>query len=146
MKLQTEILSYLIFTTIVLSLSSLSIYYFFSFHETFSKYMNRLNAYFIVNVFETPTIMFNSVCEFCKVEISFQINHSKPLEQIFVIETLSDGREIRARYEEIRSRESLNSTILNLNKVFNLYLSAISTEKIVFSLDKPARTISAKNV
>lgn len=104
-----------------------------------------MNIYSMVNVFESPIIIFSSICSFCRVEVLFQINHTKPLEQFFIIENYSDRNETKAKYEEVRSRENIISSILNLNKNFNFDLYAISAERIVFSLDKFRGVISAKN-
>ncbi|MEM5830739.1 MAG: hypothetical protein QXO40_00855 [Candidatus Aenigmatarchaeota archaeon] len=142
MKFQAEIISYLFFVLLIFTISSFLIYYFSFLSGFISKSFNKLNLYSILNVLESPILIFNSICDYCKVNYIFNINTSRA--HNFLILISSNNSEIK--YEELYSSSIISSKLFNYSKNFTYDIYAASTKRIFFEINKINNIITVKNI
>lgn len=143
MKSQIEIVSYLLFVVLVIIISSFLISYFWFIGSRISRDINKLNLYSFLNIFESPIIIFNSVCNFCKVNYLLWINYSLPSNSLFLVSNHSFSK---IKYEELYSSAIIYSNLLNYPLIFFIDISAHSARKIYFELNTFENKIVVKNI
>ncbi|MEM0324325.1 MAG: hypothetical protein QXW35_00275 [Candidatus Aenigmatarchaeota archaeon] len=143
MKFQAEIISYLSFVLIIFIILSFLIYYFYFLSDFISKNFNKLNMYSVLNIFESPILIFNSACDYCKVSYIININTSFRTHN-FLILISSDSSKIK--YEELFSSSVISSGLFNYSKKFVYDIYAASTKRIFFEFNKINNVITIKNI
>jgi len=131
-KLQTELFSYTVFALIVVFVTSVFVFYFYFLRNLWQEKINFYNLYTILNVIETPILTINSVCNYCKVSFSFNLNFSIPRLYVYLIS--SSGNSLF--YDELYSESKIQSSLLNLNSFYLIESRASSDREISISLDK----------
>lgn len=141
-SLQTEILSYVVFSFIIFSLISFLIIFFLFLRDRIAKDVNNFNVYSILNLIESPILIFDSVCNYCKVNYKFNINYSIPRNYLFYVS--SEGN-LRIRYEELYSATFLYSNIFNKNSTYFFDIIASSDKEISVEINRFLNKIEIKN-
>jgi len=137
LKFQVELLSYTIFALIVISISSFLIFYFYFLRDIWQERINFYNLYNILNIIESPILTFNSVCDYCKVSFSLNLNTSIPRNYLYLISSSENS----IFYDELYSETRIQSSLLNLNSSYLIDFRASSDRLIIISLDKLNRII-----
>lgn len=146
MKFQVEIISYFLFSALIFILLSFFVYYFLSFSNNVTKSANKINLYSIINILESPIIIFSSVCNLCSIEFYLQMNHSQPQNFLFSLNTVLNLNNLKIKYEELYSEYVITSPIFNLNNIYFLDINANSMKKIHLIIDKLTNSIIIKNI
>jgi len=141
LKIQTELLSYTIFALIVLSVSSLLIFYFYFLKNVWQEKVNFYNLYTLLNIIESPILTFNSVCEYCKVTFSLNLNTSIPRNYLYLISSFENS----TFYDELYSRSRIESSLLNLNSSYYIDFKASSDKPINIFVDKMNKIIKVSS-
>lgn len=136
-KLQVELLSFTFFALIVISISSFLIFYFYFLRNIWQERVNFYNLYNLLNIIESPILTFNSVCDYCKVSFSLNLNTSIPRNYLYLISSSENS----IFYDELYSKSRIQSSLLNLNSSCFLDLRASSDKLITIFLDKLNRII-----
>jgi len=141
LKIQTELLSYTIFALIVLSASSLLIFYFYFLKNVWQEKVNFYNLYTLLNIIESPILTFNSVCEYCKVSFSLNLNNSIPRNYLYLISSFENS----TFYDELYSKSRIESSLLNLNSSYYIDFRASSDKPINIFVDKLNKIIKVSS-
>jgi len=137
LKFQVELLSYTIFALIVISISSFLIFYFYFLRDIWQERVNFYNLYNVLNILESPILTFNSVCDYCKVSFSLNLNTSIPRNYLYLISSSENS----IFYDELYSKSRIQSSLLNLNSSYFIDFRASSDKLITVFLDKLNRII-----
>ncbi|MEM5828172.1 MAG: hypothetical protein QW197_01545 [Candidatus Aenigmatarchaeota archaeon] len=140
--LQTEILSYVVFSFIIFSVISFLLMYFTFLRDRVAKDVNTFNVYSILNLIESPILIFDSVCKYCKVSYNLNINYSIPRNYLFYV---SNEGNVRVKYEEMYSSSIIYSNIFNKNVTYFFDILASSDKNIVIEINKFQNKIEVKN-
>ena len=141
LKIQTELLSYTIFALIVLFVSSLLIFYFYFLKNVWQEKVNFYNLYTLLNIIESPILTFNSVCEYCKVSFSLNLNTSIPRNYLYLISSFENS----TFYDELYSKSRIESSLLNLNSSYYIDFKASSDKPINIFVDKLNKIIKVSS-
>ncbi|MEM5843096.1 MAG: hypothetical protein QXL97_00060 [Candidatus Aenigmatarchaeota archaeon] len=142
-KTQTEIVSYVFFVLVVISVSSIIIYYFWSISNSIVKNVNRINLYSMLNIIESPIIVLNSVCSFCRFEYYLQTNFIQPQRYLFIV--IGNSTTSIINYEEVYSNSIISSNLLNYTSLFSINISASTSKKINFEINSIEKNIIIEN-
>jgi len=106
--------------------------------------MNYLNLYSLLNVMESPILIFNSVCNYCKTYFSLNLNQTIPRNYLYLISSEPEKNNIL--YEELYSKSKISSSLFTLNNSYSFDIRSSSNLLIQVILNKINKRIEIKNI
>lgn len=145
MKKQTEIISYVTFSLLIIAVMVFTIYYYWFFSRHITLHINKINLHFFTSVLEFPIISINSVCFYCIASYYVNLIHlNTTFQSTFLV--YYDENENKIKYTETYSNEFLSSSLLNILYLYYIDAFANSRNVIFFEFNSFEKTIKVRNI